>query len=136
MSEHVRVAAEMSKNTLGEALGIEITRLEEGYVEGTMPVDHRTHQPYGLLHGGASAAFAETLGSFGSHMAIDNTRYASVGIEINCNHVRGIKSGMVTGKARLAHKGGKIHVWNIDITDENEKLICTGRLTCMIIPKP
>lgn len=126
----------MGKNTLGDNLGIEITKIESDYVEGTMPVDHRTHQPYGLLHGGASAALAETLGSIGSHNTIDSSKYASVGIEINCNHVRGKKDGIVTGKAKLAHKGGKIHVWTIEIVDEREKLICTSRLTVMIIPKP
>ncbi len=126
----------MGKNTLGETLGIEITKIDGDYVEGTMPVDHRTHQPYGLLHGGASAALAETLGSVGSHVSIDSTKYASVGIEINGNHVRGKKDGVVTGKARRVHKGGKLHVWNIDIVDEEDKLICTSRLTVMIIPKP
>jgi 1,4-dihydroxy-2-naphthoyl-CoA hydrolase len=136
MEDRIKNAAAMGKNTLGEALGIEITKIDGDYVEGTMPVDHRTHQPYGLLHGGASAALAETLGSFGSHASIDSTKYASVGIEINCNHVRGKKDGIVTGKARRVHKGGKLHVWNIDIVDEEDKLICTSRLTVMIIPKP
>jgi len=130
------LSPEMLKGTLAHSLGMEITKLEEGYVEGTMPVDGRTHQPMGLLHGGASAALAETLGSIGSVLCINTDTHAPVGIEINCNHVRGKRSGLVTGKAKQVHRGGKIHIWNIDIVDEEEKLIATSRLTVMIIPKP
>lgn len=125
----------MSKGTLGEALGIEITRVEIGYVEGTMPVDERTRQPYGLLHGGASAALAETLGSVGSHFIAAPLGRIAVGIEINANHLRGKREGIVTGKARLVHQGGRMHVWNIDIVDEADTLIATSRLTTMIIAK-
>lgn len=124
----------MSKGTLGEALGIELTHIEKGYVEGTMPVDHRTRQPYGLLHGGASVALAETLGSVGSHFIVSEKGMAAVGIEINANHLRGKRDGIVTGKARIVHEGGKMHVWNIEIVDEAGKLIATSRLTSMIIP--
>jgi 1,4-dihydroxy-2-naphthoyl-CoA hydrolase len=127
---------EKLKGTMAHSLGMEITKLEKGYVEGTMPVDKRTHQPMGLLHGGASAALAETLGSIGSAMCIDTSTHAPVGIEINCNHVRGKKSGIVTGKATQVHQGGKIHIWNIEIVDEEEKLIATSRLTVMIIAQP
>lgn len=127
------LSPELLKGTLAHSLGIEITKVEMGYVEGTMPVDQRTHQPMGLLHGGASAALAETLGSVGSFVTIDPSKQAAVGIEINCNHVRGKKEGTVTGKATQIHKGGKIHIWNIDIVDEEEKLIATSRLTVMII---
>jgi 1,4-dihydroxy-2-naphthoyl-CoA hydrolase len=125
----------ISKGTLGEALGIEITRVEIGYVEGTMPVDQRTRQPYGLLHGGASAALAETLGSIGSHFIAAPLGRIAVGIEINANHLRGKREGTVTGKARLVHQGGRMHVWNIDIVDESDELIATSRLTTMIIAK-
>lgn len=125
----------MSKNTLGESLGIEITHVETGYVEGTMPVDQRTHQPYGLLHGGATAALAETLGSVGSHFMVADQKKAAVGIEINANHLRGKRDGMVTGKARCVHQGGRMHVWNIDVVDEDAKLIATARLTVMIVPQ-
>ena len=114
---------------------MKLTKLEKGYVEGTMPVDHRTHQPYGLLHGGASAALAETLGSVGSHFLVHENGRAAVGVEINTNHLKGIKSGTVTGKAKIIHQGGKLHVWNIDIVDEQDRLIAVARLTVMIIPK-
>lgn len=124
----------MSENTLGEALGIKITVMEEGYVEGTLPVDHRTHQPYGRLHGGATAALIETLGSVGSHFLAAPQKKAAVGVEINVNHLRGKKSGVVTGKSKLIHQGGRIHVWNTDVEDEDGKLVATGRLTVMIIP--
>jgi 1,4-dihydroxy-2-naphthoyl-CoA hydrolase len=124
----------MSQNTLGEALGIVVTKVEDGYVEGTMPVDHRTHQPYGLLHGGASVALAETLGSVGSHFIAAQNKMLAVGVEINANHLRGKREGTVTGKARLIHRGGKLHVWNIDIVDERGKLVCTSRLTTMLVP--
>lgn len=126
--------AAMSKGTLGESLGIEITHIEEGYVTGTMPVDARTRQPYGLLHGGASVALAETLGSVGSHFIAKERNMAAVGVEINANHLRGKRDGIVTGKAKLVHKGGKLHVWTIDIVDENDALIATSRLTTMLIP--
>jgi uncharacterized protein (TIGR00369 family) len=125
--------SKMTQGTLGEALGMELTKLEEGYVEGTMPVDGRTRQPYGLLHGGASAALAETLGSVGSHFLVKDEGKAAVGIEINTNHLKGKRDGVVTGKASIVHKGGRLHVWNIDIVDEQDTLIATGRLTVMII---
>ena len=124
----------MGQNTLGESLGIDIQKVEDGYVEGTMPVDHRTHHPYGLLHGGASVALAETLGSVGSHFLVADQGKGAVGIEINANHVKGKRDGVVTGKAKIVHRGGKLHIWSIDIVDEQDKLICTSRLTVMIVP--
>ncbi len=124
----------MNANTIGESLGIDITRLEDAYVEGTMPVDHRTRQPYGLLHGGASVVLAETLGSVGSHFLVADQGKGAVGIEINANHIKGKKDGVVTGKATLKHKGGRLHVWAIDIVDEENQLIATSRLTVMIVP--
>ncbi len=123
----------MTRNTLGEALGMKLVKIEKGYVEGTMPVDERTRQPYGLLHGGASAALAETLGSVGSHYLVSEQGKAAVGIEINTNHLKGKREGIVTGKAFIKHQGGRIHVWNIDIVDEQDQLIATARLTVMII---
>lgn len=115
-------------------LGIEITKLETNKITGTMPVDARTHQPMGLLHGGASAALIETLGSVGSALIIDNKTKAPVGLEINANHLRGVKSGKVTGVAEIIHCGSKTHVWKVDVHSEQGKLVCTGRLTVMIIP--
>jgi len=114
-------------------VGIEITKLEPTKITGTMPVDSRTHQPMGYLHGGASAVLIETLGSVGSALIIDNKTKAPVGLEINANHVRGVQSGTVTGVAEIVHCGSKTHVWKVDIHTEDGKLVCTGRLTVMII---
>ena len=100
-----------------------------------MPVNSKTHQPYGLLHGGASAALAETVGSVASSLVIDRTKQTCVGIEINCNHVRGIKEGIVTATASPLHLGATTHVWDIRITDEKEKLICVSRLTVAVLKK-
>lgn len=124
-----------NKNTLMEALGIEFTDAHDGYVEAKMPVDVRTHQPMGLLHGGATAALAETLGSVGSHMLIDRNTQATVGIEVNANHLKGARSGWVIGKAQIQHQGRKLHVWNIEVFDEADRKIAVCRLTNMIIDK-
>jgi 1,4-dihydroxy-2-naphthoyl-CoA hydrolase len=126
----------LGRNTISEALGIEILEVAPGRVTGRMPVDQRTHQPYGLLHGGASVVLAETLGSVGSHFLAAPQGKAAVGIEVNANHLRSVKSGWVTGNATLHHQGGKLHVWHIDIEDEQGKAICTSRLTVMLIPSP
>lgn len=124
----------MNKNTLMEKLGIECIELGEDYVIAKMPVDHRTHQPMGLLHGGASAALIETIGSMGSTLLIDVTKQSPVGIEINANHVGGIRSGNVIAKGILLHVGKRTHLWQVDIREEGtDKLICTGRLTVMIV---
>ena len=122
-----------SRPNIGEALGIEMLEITQQKVTGRMPVDERTHQPYGLLHGGASVVLAETLGSVGSHYLVAPEGKQAVGIEVNANHVRGVRSGWVYGEAELQHRGGKIHVWNITIKDEKERLVCTSRLTVMII---
>ncbi len=122
-------------NTIGEHLDIIFTELGENYICGTMPVDHRTKQPMGLLHGGASAVLAETLGSIGSYLCVDSNTQSCVGLSITCNHIRAAKSGIVTGKAVLLHGGGKTHIWDIDITDEQQKLICSSRLTVMVLDK-
>ncbi len=115
-------------------LGIEITKLEETRITGIMPVDHRTHQPMGLLHGGASAVLIETLGSVGSALIIDTKTHSPLGLEINANHIKGVKSGTVTGIAEIVHCGSKTHVWKVDVINEEGELVCTGRLTVMIVP--
>jgi 1,4-dihydroxy-2-naphthoyl-CoA hydrolase len=125
----------LSKNTMGEHLGMEITEVGEDYLRGRMPVDHRTRQPYGLLHGGASVALAETLGSVASAFVVDRSKYDCVGLEINANHLRGIREGFVIGTARPVHLGKTTHVWDIRIHDEREKLVCISRLTVAIIKK-
>ena len=119
--------------TLIEHLGIEFTEIGGDFIRGTMPVDGRTRQPYGLLHGGASVALAETLGSTGAVMCIDPKEYQCVGQEINANHVRAARAGLVTGTARPVHLGGRTQVWAIDLVNEAGKLVCTSRLTVAVI---
>ena len=124
----------MNKNTLMEQLSIECIELGDDYVISRMPVDQRTHQPMGLLHGGASAALIESIGSMGSTLLLDITKQHPVGIEINANHVGGIRSGYVIAKGKIVHAGKKTHLWQVDITEEKtDKLVCSGRLTVMII---
>jgi 1,4-dihydroxy-2-naphthoyl-CoA hydrolase len=123
-----------SSNTLMEALGIRITAVGEDWLQGTMPVDHRTHQPYGILHGGASVALAETLGSTAAMLTLDAEKERAVGLDINANHVRGIMSGSVTGTARPFHLGRSTQVWEIRIEDEAGKLVCISRLTRAVVP--
>jgi 1,4-dihydroxy-2-naphthoyl-CoA hydrolase len=127
--------APISKNTLGEHIGMQFSEIGENYLKATMPVDHRTHQPYGLLHGGASAALAETLGSVSSALVIDQEKFICVGIEINANHVRSVRSGIVTGICSPIHIGATTHVWDIRIHDERNKLVCISRLTVAILKK-
>ena len=119
--------------TLVGHLEIEFTEIGEDFVRATMPVDGRTRQPYGLLHGGASVALAETLGSTGAAMCVDAREYQCVGQEINANHVRAVRTGLVTGTARPVHLGGRTQVWTIDIVNEAGKLACTSRLTVAVI---
>jgi 1,4-dihydroxy-2-naphthoyl-CoA hydrolase len=125
----------MFRGTLGESLGIRIIELGEDFVRGTLPVDARTHQPYGLLHGGASVALAETLGSLAAMLTLDASVEAAVGLDINANHVRGVKSGIVTGTARALHLGRSTQVWEILIEDERQKLVCISRLTVAVVPR-
>jgi 1,4-dihydroxy-2-naphthoyl-CoA hydrolase len=125
----------MFRNTLVAALGIRVTEIGEDFVRGTLPVDARTHQPYGLLHGGASVALAETLGSLAGMLTLDGNAEAAVGLDINANHVRGVKSGVVTGTARPLHLGRSTQVWEIRIEDERQKLVCVARLTLAVIPR-
>ncbi len=125
----------MGKNTMVEHLGIEFTDFGNDFIEARMPVDHRTHQPMGLLHGGASVVLAETLGSVASSLLIDLKKQACVGIEINANHITSVRHGYVTGKATPIHLGKKTHVWDIRITSDAGELVCISRLTVAIIDK-
>jgi 1,4-dihydroxy-2-naphthoyl-CoA hydrolase len=123
-----------SANTLMEAIGIQMTAMGDDWLQGTMPVDRRTHQPYGLLHGGASVALAETLGSTAAMLTLDPAKERAVGLDINANHVRGVLSGTVTGTARPLHLGRSTQVWEIRIEDESGKLVCISRLTMAVVP--
>lgn len=126
----------LNKNTLMEQLGIECIEIGDDYVVSTMPVDHRTHQPMGLLHGGASAALIESIGSMGSVLLINPDKEVPVGLDINANHIGGVKSGKVKAVGKIVHAGKKTHVWQVDIFDmTTNKMVCTGRLTVMIIPR-
>jgi 1,4-dihydroxy-2-naphthoyl-CoA hydrolase len=126
---------DISKGTMAEHIGIELTEIGENYIKGRMPVDSRTKQPYGLLHGGASVALAETLGSIASAYVADHSKYFCVGLEINANHIRGAKQGFVFGTATPLHLGTTTHVWDIRIHDEHEKLVCVSRLTVAILDR-
>jgi 1,4-dihydroxy-2-naphthoyl-CoA hydrolase len=121
------------KHTMVSNLGIEFLEIGDDFLVAKMPVDARTRQPVGILHGGASLALAETIGSVAAHMTIDNKRYLSVGLEINANHIKSKKDGFVVGKGKPLHIGKKTQVWHIEILDENNKLICISRLTIAII---
>lgn len=121
---------------MADYLGIEFTEVGEDFIRGRMPVDERTLQPYGLLHGGASVVLAETLGSVAAAMVVDHKKFHAVGLEINANHLRGVRHGFVTGTARPFHIGKTTQVWEIRIVDEKEKLVCVSRLTVAVIPAP
>lgn len=122
------------KNTMAQAIGLRFTEVGDDYLEATMPVDERTVQPHGLLHGGASVALAETLGSVAAMLTVkDPEKQASVGVEINANHMRPVRSGMVTGRVTPLRIGKNIQVWLIDIKDEQDRLVCHSRLTTMTI---
>ena len=125
----------LGKDTMGEYIGIEWTEVGDNYIKAKMPVDHRTHQPYGLLHGGASCVLAETIGSVASAMVVDHAKFVCVGMEINANHVRSVREGYVIGIATPLHVGANTHVWDIRIFDEVEKLVCVSRLTVAVIPR-
>lgn len=126
---------EMGGTTMATCLGMEFTEIGPDYLKMMMPVDHRTIQPYGLLHGGASAALAETVGSMASGLIIDPAKQICVGMEINANHIRGVKEGYVHACARPLHIGSTSHVWDIRITDDQHKLVCVSRLTVAILAK-
>lgn len=123
------------KNTMAETLGMQFTDVGDDYLQIQMPVNASTHQPYGLLHGGASAALAETVGSVASALCIHKEKQICVGLEINCNHIRGVRSGIVTATARPLHIGASTHIWDIKITNEQNKLVCVSRLTVAILKK-
>jgi 1,4-dihydroxy-2-naphthoyl-CoA hydrolase len=123
-------------SVLAGHLGILFTEFGEDYLRGTMPVEPRVHQPMGILHGGASLALAETLGSVAANYVVDPAKGYCVGQEINGNHIRPVKSGLVTGTARPAHLGSRSQVWNIEIRDEAERLVCISRLTIAVVSPP
>ena len=123
----------MSAGTMGEHIGIVFTEIGDDYLKATMPVDHRTRQPYGLLHGGASVALAETLGSVASSLVLYTSVFICVGLEINANHIRSARQGLVTGIATPIHLGSSTHVWDIKIYDDRERLLCISRLTVAIL---
>lgn len=125
----------MSANNMLETLGIVFTQAGEDYIEAKMPVDHRTVQPFGLLHGGASVTLAETLGSVAAWCCLDPEKQYCVGLDINANHIRAIREGFVTGRVMPLHIGKKTHVWEIKITDENGGLVCISRITMAILDK-
>ena len=126
---------EFGKDSMAEFLGMEWTSIGDDFLEMSLPVNEKTKQPYGLLHGGASCVLAETVGSVASALVIDMNKFYCVGLEINANHVRGAKEGIVLGKATPLHLGKTTHVWDIKIKDSNDKLICVSRLTVAIIAK-
>ena len=125
----------MSVNTMVEHLGIEFTRIGEDFIEARMPVDHRTHQPLGMLHGGASVVLAETLGSVAATCCIDMSKQYCVGLDINANHIKSVREGFVTGITKPIHIGKKTHVWEIRITTELNELVCISRITMAVIDK-
>jgi len=125
----------LSSNTMVSYLGIEFTELGPDYITAKMPVDHRTHQPLGLLHGGASVTLAETLGSIAATCCVDRTTQYCVGLEINANHVKSVRSGYVYGTTRPIHIGKRTHVWEIKIVNEDSELVCISRITMAVIDK-
>lgn len=124
-----------NKNTLHEALGIEFLEITAEKVVATMPVNENTKQPFGILHGGASVALAETVASIGAYNLIDQEKEISVGLEINANHIRSKKGGVVTAIGTILHRGRTTMVWEVKIVDEEEKLICVSRCTIAILKK-
>ena len=127
---------ELSRNTLVDTIGIRVTEIGSDYVRATMPVSPTTHQPTGVLHGGASVALAETVGSLAANLCVDQARYVCLGQEINANHLRPVSSGIVTATARPHHIGKRSHVWGIEIRDEQDKLVCVSRLTMAVVDRP
>ncbi|QLF94971.1 hotdog fold thioesterase [Pseudomonas sp. ABC1] len=122
------------KGSIGEVLDIRFESFDEHSLSASMPVDARTHQPYGLLHGGASVVLAETLGSMASYLCIDSTRFQCVGLEVNANHLRGLRSGRVSAVCTPVHLGRSTHVWDIRLAGEDGKPSCISRLTVAVIP--
>ena len=131
----IETLQELTLNNLGSHLGIEFIEVGTDFVRARMPVDERTRQPYGILHGGASVALAETLGSIGASCCVDLSRQVCVGLEINANHVRSVREGYVYGKASPLHLGKSTQIWEIRITDEADRLVCISRITMAILDK-
>jgi 1,4-dihydroxy-2-naphthoyl-CoA hydrolase len=125
----------LNANTLGENLGMEFIEVGDDYLVATMPVDNRTKQPFGLLHGGANVALAETLGSVASLLAVNQELFIGVGVEINANHIKAVLSGKVKGICKPLNVSGKNHVWDIKIYNDANELTCVSRFTCTIVPK-
>lgn len=126
---------QLNANTLGEFMEISFTEIGNNYLKATMPVNNKTKQPFGLLHGGASVALAETLGSVASWCAVNRDIFIGVGIEINANHLKAVLSGTVTGVCKAIHVSGKNHVWGIEIFNDKNELCCVSRFTCTIVAK-
>lgn len=131
----VELLNQLSLNTLVAHLGIVFTEVGPDYLVARMPVDHRTHQPLGLLHGGASVALAETLGSMAAHIIVDQAKQYCVGLEINANHIKAMRTGFVNGKSTPIHIGKKTQVWEIRITNDEGDLVCISRITMAVIDK-
>ena len=131
----IDLANNIAKGCMVEHLGIEITEIGDDYMQGTMPVDHRTKQPFGLLHGGASVVLAETLGSTASNAVLNTEEQYAVGLEINANHVKSARGGKVTGTTKPIHLGKRTHIWETRVTDEDGKLVCISRFTAAILDK-
>lgn len=125
----------LGENTLSDLLGIRFTAIGDDFLEATMPVDKRTHQPFGLLHGGASVALAETMGSVAGSCCIDINKQMCVGLEINANHLRGVREGFVKGITKPIHLGKKTHVWEIRILNQKEEMVCISRITLAVLDK-
>jgi 1,4-dihydroxy-2-naphthoyl-CoA hydrolase len=123
-----------SENTILQWLDVRFESFTDDSLTASMVIDHRTHQPYGLLHGGASVVLAESVGSSASYLCIDTSKYFCVGLEVNANHLRGLRSGRVTAVARAVHIGRTTHVWDIRLTSDEGKTSCISRLTVAIVP--
>lgn len=136
LKEKLELFQRYAQPNLGQTLGITFVSLDVGKIVAQMPVTSVTHQPFGILHGGASVAFAETLASFGGWLMIDGTKVTTAGLEINANHIRPVSKGMVTGTAVCLHQGKTTHVWEVRITNELDKLVCISRCTLAVIPVP
>lgn len=131
----LEVLNKLSRNTMAERIGIEFTAIGADYLEAKMPVDERTQQPFGLLHGGASVALAETMGSMAAAFCVDTSRQFCVGLEINANHIRGVRQGFVRGITKPVHIGKKTQVWEIRILNETDELVCISRITMAVLDK-
>ena len=131
---NLKVLNDFGRGTMVEHLGIDLTEAGDDFLKGTMPVDHRTKQPHGLLHGGASVVLAESLGSIAANLVVDYDKFYCVGLDINANHIQPVRDGFVTGVARPVHLGRTTQVWEIKI-QQSDKLVCVSRLTMAVLAK-